>query len=463
MIAERPAPTPLAPVRAETLPGPSGLAAFRYLFSGNFRGGPEWMLDAARTYGAIARTKVFGQQIYLIADLELAREVLVTKAKSFAKSRGIERLKGLLGEGLLTSEEPLHLRQRRLEQPAFHRERIAGYGRTMIELARAWAEGIRPGERRDIATEMMELTMSIATQTLFKTDVSAKADAIRTSLATMMSMFPVTMIPFGERIEKLPIPAMKRLRDARDLIDRVVYEFIAERRADGVDRGDLLSMLMFATDDDGTQMSDLQVRDEAMTLFLAGHETTGIALSWTWYAIARHPEVERRLHAELDAVLGDRDPEPADYPKLAYTYALFKEVLRLYPPAYRMGRRTVEEVQIGSYVLPADVTVFVSPFVTHRDPELYDAPETFRPERWLGDVETPKSAFIPFGGGNRMCIGDSFAWMEGVLAIATIARRWKMTLTDPKPLAFNPSVTLRPDGAVNMQLLARGSASVQKA
>jgi cytochrome P450 len=455
MIADRAAPSLPSTVRAETLPGPSPLAAFRYLQSGNFRGGPEWMLATARKYGPIARVKLFGQQIFLVADHELAREVLVTKAKSFAKSRATDRLKAMLGEGLLTSEEPFHLRQRRLEQPAFHRERIAGYGRTMIDLASRWSSGLAEGATVDLASQMMELTMSIATETLFKTDVSAKADAIRSSLAALMSMFPIMMVPFGRYLENVPLPAIKRLRASRDLIDTVVYEMIADRRRDGVDRGDLLSMLMFAKDDDGSQMSDTQVRDEAMTLFLAGHETTGVALTWTWYALSQHPDIERKLYAELAAVLGDRDPEPTDYPQLAYTYAVFKEVLRLYPPAYRMGRRTIETVQIGRYVLPINAAVFVSPFVTQRDPALYADPETFDPERWLGDVEPPKSAFFPFGGGNRMCIGDSFAWMEGVLTIATIARRWRMQRVDSKPLAFNPSVTLRPDGPLRMTMIGR--------
>ncbi len=457
MIAERDiAADTAAPIRAETLPGPSPLLAFRYLQSGNFRGGPEWMLDVARQYGKIAQTRAFGGRLFLVSDPEMTREILVTKARSFQKSRGNARLKPLLGEGLLTSEQPLHLRQRRLAQPAFHRDRIAGYGRTMIERTQAWLDGFHGGERVDIDSEMMNLTMKIAADTLFKTDVSEKADAIAASLKVLMGLFPFVVAPFGEHLENLPFGPMRRYREARDLLDRVIYDMIDERRRDGEDRGDLLSMLMLARDEDGSAMDDRQVRDESITIFLAGHETTAISMTWVWYALALYPDVERRLHAELDAVLGDREPVPADYPKLPYAQAIFRETLRLYPPAYRMGRRTVEEVRIGDYVLPNDASVFVSPFAVQRDPSLYPSPDVFMPERWLGEVEAPRFSFFPFGGGSRLCIGEAFAWMEGVLAMATIARRFSLRRADAEPIGFNPSVTLRPDGPVRMELVARG-------
>ena len=456
MIAEREAPAATEPIPAETLPGPHPLVAFRYLSSGNFRGGPEWMLDVARQYGKIAKTRLFGQDLYLVSDPEMTREILVTKGRSFAKSRANEKLKQLLGEGLLTSKQPLHLRQRRLAQPAFHRDRIAGYARTMIDRTVEWLERQKPGATIDIAAEMMGVTMKIAADTLFKTDMTEKADAIASSLATLMSGFPLTMIPFaGDAIQSVPFGPMRKYKEARDLLDSVIFGMIEERRRDGEDRGDLLSMLLLARDEDGSVMDDQQVRDECITIFLAGHETTAIATTWAWYAIAQYPDIARRLHAELDAVAPDRDPEASDYPNLTYTRAVFQETLRLYPPAYRMGRRVVEDVRIGDYLLPRESNVMVSPYAVQRDPSLYPSPEVFMPDRWLGDVEMPKFSFFPFGGGTRLCIGESFAWMEGVLVIATIARRFAMRRADPEPIGFNPSVTLRPDGPVRMELVPR--------
>ncbi len=381
--------------------------------------------DLVRDFGDVAGIKVGPQQLVIINHPDYIRDVLVTHHKNFTKGEGLQRAKKLLGEGLLTSEGEFHLRQRRLAQPAFHRQRISEYAQTMVAYAERQTNRWQAGQSCDVAREMMQLTLAIAGKTLFDADVDveAEADEIGEALTEAMRTFDRFTLPFSQLLERLPLPANRRFDQARERLDATIYRMINERRHDQQERGDLLSLLMAARDEegDGTGMTDEQLRDEAMTIFLAGHETTANALAWTWYLLAQHPEIEQRFHTELDEVLQGRAPTPADYPRLRYTEMIFAESMRLYPPAWTIGRRAINDYEIAGYHIPARTIVIMSQFVTHHDARWFPEPDTFDPERWTPEQKEsrPKFSYFPFGGGNRVCIGESFAWMEGVLVLAT--------------------------------------------
>jgi len=417
--------------------------------------------NLARRYGDLVSYRMGGEQIFFVNDPQQIRDVLVTHNRNFTKSRGLERTKRLLGNGLLTSEGAFHLRQRRLMQPAFHRERVAGYGRTMVEYAdrlrSAWEEH-HDGAALDVSQEMMRLTLSIAGKTLFDLDVESQAAEVGSALTEVMESFWISLMPFADLLERLPVGPLRRAKAARSRLDAIIYRMIAERRASGVDRGDLLSMLLLAHDeDDGSAMTDLQVRDEAMTIFLAGHETTANALTWTWYLVSQSREVERRLHEEVDRALQGRLPTVADIPTLPFVERIVTEAMRLYPPAWIIGRRAIDAYPIGGYVAPARSIVVMSPWVTHRDARFFSEPERFDPDRWTPAFKAalPKFAYYPFGGGPRQCIGESFAWMELVLLVATIARRWTLRLVPGHPIVPQPLVTLRTKYGMKMTLQQR--------
>ena len=413
----------------------------------------------AAEYGDVVGFRVGRQRFALLNHPDHVEDILVTRARLFRKGRALERAKRLLGEGLLTSEGAYHLRQRRLAQPAFHRQRIAGYGETMIAHAGRTAERWQDGAEIDAAAEMNRLTLTIVGETLLGTDVASDAGGVRTAVAAVLDAFPITMSPFAPVLERLPLPAMRRYRSAQATLDRLVYRIIGERRSAG-DRGDLLSMLLLSRDeesDDGAGMTDRQLRDEVMTIFLAGHETTANALTWTWTLLARYPEVERALHGELESVLANRPLDSGAAAHLPYTRRVIAESFRLYPPAWGIGRRAVEDFTIGGYMVAKDTVVLVSQFLVHRDARYYPDPQRFDPDRWLpeGQVSRPKFAYFPFGGGNRVCIGESFAWQEAVLVLAALARRWRLELLDPVPIGMRPGITLRPAGCVRMRVRAR--------
>ena len=386
--------------------------------------------------------------------------MLVTHAHVFHKGRGLERAKRLLGEGLLTSEDPVHLRQRRMMQPAFHRDRIAGYAGVMTAHAEAMSARWRDGETRDLAQEMSRLTLSIVGRTLFDSEVESEADEIGAALTTAIQLFGRTFsLPFFQVVDRLPLPSNRRFAKARARIDATIGRLIAERRRSPGGRTDLLTLLVQASDTegDGTGMTDVQVRDEAVTIFLAGHETTANALTWTWYLLSQNPEAEARLHAEADAL--DGPPGFADLPKLAYTEMVFAESMRLFPPAWIIGRRAIEDYAIGGYVVPSRSIVVCSQWVTHRDPRFFPEPERFDPERFRPEAkeQRPRFAYFPFGGGPRVCIGEGFAWMEGVLLLATLARRWRLRLAPGHPVVPAPSITLRPERGMRMRIESRRS------
>ncbi|MGH9836623.1 MAG: cytochrome P450 [Blastocatellia bacterium] len=421
----------------------------------------RFLMKLANEYGDLAYFKLGPQPVFLVNNPDYIRDVLVTHNRNFMKGEGLQRAKRLLGEGLLTSEGEFHLRQRRLAQPAFHRQRIAGYARTMVEYAARMRDEWRDGETRDVAREMMRLTLAIAGKTLFDADVESEADEIGKALTTTFEMFNRVTLPFSQFLERLPLPATKRFQKARERLDTTIYRIINERRASGEDRGDLLSMLIAARDieGDGSGMTDEQLRDEAMTIFLAGHETTANALTWTWYLLSQHPEVEARFHAEVDEVLKGRLPSAEDFPRLRYTEMVLAESMRMYPPAWTIGRRALSDYSIGGYTIPARSILLMSQYVTHHDPRHFPEPFRFDPERWTPEAKEsrPKFSYFPFGGGPRLCIGESFAWMEGALVLATMAQRWRLRLAPGHPVEMQPLVTLRPKHGMKMNVERRGS------
>jgi cytochrome P450 len=408
-----------------------------------------------KQYGDIVYLPTAGQHVYFLNHPDHVREVLVTQQHKFKKSRVLERAKALLGEGLLTSEGAFHLRQRRLVQPAFHRERLIGYGATMVQRACAARERWTAGSVIDMSQEMMRVTMDIVSRTLFSAEVDAEADEIARALDGVFELFDIILMPYSEWLQKLPLPMMNRFHAAQERLDATIYGLIRERRASGEDKGDLLSMLLLAQDDEGEGgMSDKQVRDELLTLFLAGHETTANALTWGWYLLSQNREAEARFHAEVDSL--GRVPEVGDLENLPYTGAVFAEALRMFPPAWAIGRRALEDVEFGGYRIPAGCVVLVSPYVTQRDERWFEGAEEFRPERWLEeDAARPKFAYFPFGGGSRVCIGERFAGMEGVLLLAAIGQRFSFHLVPGHRVERKAQITLRPKFGMRMVASSR--------
>jgi cytochrome P450 len=418
-----------------------------------------FLRSLALRYGDVVRFRMGPREAFLLNDPELIREVLVNQDRRFTKGPGLRVAARLLGQGLLTSEGDFHRRQRRLAQPAFHRQRVAAYGRVMVDYSAEAEQSWRDGQPLDLAEEMRALTLRIAAKTLFDTEVASEIGEISDALHESLRLFQWATLPFAARLEPFLPSLTRRFNRARARLDATVYRIIAERRASGEDRGDLLSMLLLAQDEDGdgAGMTDLQVRDEAMTLLLAGHETTANALAWTWLLLARNPEAEARLHEELDRVLEGRPPEAGDMARLPYTRAVFAEAMRCYPPAWIVVRQTAEACPLASFTLPAGSVVMMSPWVTHHDPRWYPDPFRYDPSRWSPEAaaERPKFAYYPFGGGSRLCIGEQFAWMEGVLVLAAIARRWTFREMPGHRVEPQPLITLRPRPAIRVTATRR--------
>jgi cytochrome P450 len=431
-------------------PGPGELAGLVALALSRDR--LQMLCGLVRRYGDVVFFTGGGVPFAILNHPDYVRDVLVTRDRLFHKGVGLERARLLLGSGLLTSEGDFHARQRRLLLPAFHRERIAGYASTMVEYACARADRWREGDTLDVAVEMTRLTLAIAGKTLFDADVEASASEIGSALSDALATFNLALLPFGDRLIHLPIPPAWRFKRARARLDAIVYRLIAEHRAGGRVGADVLSMLVAAHDEgsDRSAMTDEQLRDEALTLLLAGHETTANALTWTWYLLSQHPEAETRLHAELATVLAGRPPDAADLVNLPYTRAIVAESMRLFPPAYLVGRRALVPYAVPGtdYVLPPRTVVLLAEYLLHRDARFWDEPERFLPERWTGKGEAAaparhRFAYFPFGAGPRICIGEHFAWMEGTLLLATIAQRWKLRLVSGHRVEPQPIITLR--------------------
>ena len=401
--------------------------------------------------------------VYFLNHPDLIEAVLVRNYQNFLKDHVVRKSRWFFGEGLLTNEGESWLRQRRLSQPAFHRERVASYARIMTDytsqmLDRWEAASARAGTPFDVHQEMMQLTLRIVVRALFSVEaehIGAVSKAMnilmRNSSGLRMLLPPVARY--------LPTPGMMEFRRSVRQLDETVYRIIAARRKDDSDSGDLLSMLMRARDEDGGSMSDKQLRDEVMTFLLAGHETTALTLSWTWHLLAQHPEVEEQLHAELERVLAGRVPEFSDLSTLPYTDRVIKESMRLYPPAWSLARTVVSDFELRGYRIPAAANVVMSPWIMHRHQAYFSDPERFDPDRWLQEKmqKLPRFAYFPFGGGPRQCIGNAFAMMEATLLLAAIAQRFRLRAVSNQPIIPVPSFTLRPRSGiyVTAQAVAR--------
>jgi cytochrome P450 len=444
------------PAYSMRVPGPRGLPLLG--MAPWFRRDPLIFLrQLARDYGDIAQFRLMKLPVFLFNHPDYIRELLITRQSNFIKSRILQRSKRLLGEGLLTSEGEHHLRQRRLVQPAFYRERLQSYAAIMAGYAARARDRWQAGAELDMQSEMMRLTLAIVAKTLFSADVEGDAQAVGHAMSDVIDLFRFMTLPYSELLDDWPLPHKRRFERAKAIIEGAVYRIIRERRACGDNntedhKGDLLSTLLAVRDEDGSGMTDQQLRDEILTLFIAGHETTAIALTWTWYLLAQSPECEQRLHNEVDSVLCGSLPGFDDVSRLPYTEMVIAESLRLYPPAWAISRIAKESFAMGGFTIPKGAVCIVSPYVTQRDARFFPDPDRFEPERWRPEFhETrPKFSYFPFGGGTRVCVGERFAWTEMILVLATLAQRWVFSLASSEPVEARPLLTLRPRGGVRM-------------
>jgi cytochrome P450 len=437
-------------------PGPKG-----HFLSGHL---PEMRRDllgfylrCAREYGDCTTLRFGLRRIFFVNHPTLIEQVL--HSRNFTKHYALRMNRLLLGNGLLTSEGDFWLRQRRLIQPVFQRERIVSYASDMVAFTQRQLASWRDGEVRDLHAEMRKLTLAIASKSLFGADVTGQSEAVGQALHDAMGTFSQRFFRVFRIPERVPTPENLRIRRAIRRLDAILYGLINQRRAEG-EKDDLLSILLHARhESDGTGMTDQQLRDEAMTLFLAGHETTALALSWGWYLLAQHPQVVEELQTELRQVLGGRPPTVGDLPNLRYTEMVVQEVMRVYPPAYAIGRQAIQACTIGGYPVPAGGTVLMSQWVVHRDPRFFDDPERFYPGRWADGLarRLPRYAYFPFGGGQRLCIGNTFALMELSLVLATIAQSFRFALTPGLVVGVRPQLTLQPDRPILLKLQRRNA------
>jgi cytochrome P450 len=438
-------------------PGPRGR-----LFTGHL---PDFRNDrlnfftrCARDWGDFVLLRFGSRRIYLVSDPHAIEEVLVTHSRDYSKHFALRLNPSVLGNGLLTSEGDFWLRQRRLIQPAFQRARLNAYAADMLAAADRVLGSWSAGETRDVLSEMSRLALMIAGKTLFGAEVEGDARDVGQALEVLLERFRARFASVIWLPRWVPTPGKVRFDRAVRRLDEIIYRFIRERR----ESGDLLSILLQARDeDDGSRMTDRQVRDEAMTLFLAGHETTALTLSWTWYLLAQNPDVAERLAAEVDDVLAGRPPGADDLPRLRYAEQVVQEAMRILPPIYTIGREALREGSIGGYCVPKGTTILMSQWVVHRDARWFERPLDFRPERWSDDrvKQLPRFAYFPFGGGPRMCIGNTFAMIEAVLVLARIAQRFRFTIVPDHPVEPWPTFTLRPRNGIKVVIAPRAGRS----
>jgi cytochrome P450 len=398
----------------------------------------------------------------MVARADRARDVLVTHHRSFKKGPGFERAQIVLGQGLLTSEGDFHLRHRRMIQPAFRRSSVAAYGEVMVSEAARLRDGWRDGETVDVAQEMMRVTLAIVSRSLFGHSVEDEAAAIGEAMRRVGGFFDYLVIALLPLLLRTPLPAVRRFKRGCAELDAATLRVIASRRAGSVaSNGDLLSILLAARDIEGDQagLTDAEVRDEVVTLITAGHETTANALNWLWYLLAHNPEVERRLHEEIDRALGGRLPTAKDVEHLRYVEMVLLEAMRLYPPAWGIERRALRDQSIGGCVIPAGAVVLMPTFLMNRDERFFPDPLRFDPERFAPEAVAgrPRHAFLLFGGGPRQCIGNAFALIEGVLVASVLAQRWRLHLVPGQVVAAEPTVSLRPKGGLPMTVERRAA------
>jgi cytochrome P450 len=435
--------------------------------------------NISREFGDISYFKLGHEHVYLINNPDYIEKVLIYDHHNFKKGKRLQTAKAVLGEGLVTSEGDLHKRQRRLIQPIFHPKQIMSYINTMTDFASRIRDRWKDGDTVDVSEEMMRLTLGIICKSVLNYDVESEAQEVGKALTTVRKYSKRLQSPIGHVLDKIPVlPAVKGAREAKKQLDSLIYQLIADRRRWEGDSDnskshdqDLLSRLMQAQDlvspnnNNQEKMSDKQVRDEVMTIFIAGHETTANALTWTFYLLSQNQDVERKLHDEINSVLGDssdnsvgnRIPSANDIPKLQYTEKVLRESMRLYPPVWTIGRYVENDYYVGEYTIPAGSSILMSQYVMHHNPKYYEEPEQFNPDRWTEQFKThlPRFSYFPFGGGIRGCIGEPFAWIEGVIIIATIAQKWTMRLLPSQRIKLDPAITLRPRYGMKMKLIQR--------
>lgn len=450
---------PSSPTLARTAPKP--LPVFGHLLE--FARAPlEFLTETARAHGPFVRLSLLGKRVYLVSSPELVERVLVKDAKRFKKDYFIDKLAEVLGRGLLTSEGDHWRRQRKLAQPAFQPRRVDAYAPAMARLTDELTARFRDGETRDLHADMMAVTLDIVAETLFGAVVRDDAQVVAHAVEVIQQRYD-GVLGSGILLDlRIPLPIHLRMKRLLAQVDRMLYRVIDARRAAPEDRGDLLATFLASRDEAGRGMTDEQLRDEAITLFMAGHETTALTLTYAFRLLTQHPAVEAKLHEELDRVLGGRAPTREDADRLPYTEAVVKEALRLYPPAWTLGREVLEPTTLGDVTLEPGDMVVMSQWVVHRDPSLFPEPTVFRPERWLGDETRalPKLAFFPFGAGPRVCIGNQFAMLEAVVVLAAIARRHRIVVDLDAPFGLTPSITLRPSGPVPARIHRRSEQGV---
>lgn len=411
----------------------------------------------AREHGDVATFRIGPYRIWQLARPDLVRDVLVTHPDRFRKGPVLQRARMVLGEGLLTAEGDTHRRHRRVLQAVFHPHRVTGYAASMATHAAERSERWKPGEAVDLHAETVRTTVTVAGETLLGTDVDADVDTVEAAIADLLAAYRLAFVPFGWHLQRLPVGPVRQLRRGHAALDGLIARLIAARRAEPGE--DLLSSLVAGAhvEEDHPPLTEAEVRDEALTLLLAGHETTANALTFAFHLLASHPEVEERLHAEVDAVLAGRVPDSDDVQRLPVTRGVFAEALRLYPPSWAMGRQATTEHAADGRAIPAGDLVLLPQWVVHRDPRWWPEANRCVPDRWLSESRR-REGFFPFGGGVRQCIGEGFAWTEGTLALATVARRWRLRPVHGRPLRLDPVITLRPRDGLWMRPLARGGA-----
>lgn len=436
-----------------TPPGPGALSLLGAL--PEFRKDPTgFLLQTAREYGDVSSFRLGLRRAYLVNRPDLIEEVLVHGARYFKKSPILQRARSLLGDGLLTSEGDFHLGQRRAIQPAFYRERLAGYAATMVECGERLNARWEDGASIDVHEEMMRVTLSIVGLTLLGLDIEKDAPEIGEALTDVLGTFDAMLSPFAAFLTRVPLTrSAMRASTAHKFLHSTILRLIRQRREAGNISEDLLGTLIDAAEE-GERMTDRQVRDQTLTLMLAGHETTAVALTWTWYLLSQNPAVEERFRDELRRVLADRAPTWDDVPSLTYTEWVLAESMRLYPPAWSIARTARSQFRLFNYLVPKKAICIMSPYVMHRHPRFWPNPEKFDPDRWTPEARErrPKFAYFPFGGGPRTCIGERFAWTEGILLLATIGRKWRLRHVQGQPVEVHPQITLRPRNGMPMSL-----------
>lgn len=435
-------------------PGPKGLPLVGSFFE-YFQDPTGFVTKIVQQYGPIVHFKLGGQSFYQLSHPDLIREVLMTQSKCFEKTGGLQRAKRVIGNGLLSSNGEDHRSQRKMLMPAFHPEQINAYAPIMAQYASEAAESWKNGQTLDLSETILDITLRITGKILLDLDFNAQAThQISKDLNVIFEHFTWLFIPITKYLEFLPLPNIRRFKQAKDRLDVLILQCILERKKDKRQREDMLSVLLQLTNEKGAPMSSEQIRNQVMTLFLAGHETIATALTWTFYCLSQNPEAEARLHEELNLVLGQRLPSLEDLPKFEYTRRVFAESMRLYPPVWNLSRKATQDFKAGEYVIPKGSIVGVSQFVMHRDPKYFPDPLRFDPDRFLPEIanKRPAFAYFPFGAGQRSCIGEYMGWMEGILILAAIAQKQSLTLNQPQLPALQPRITLRPKNKILVRI-----------